>query len=427
MLGLQTIACLHDIPVIRSSTDIVQNVYAKAKDTSVLIRVPCSVAEVVADKSLKIALLVANPFFMPFRGPVRIIDDYAAQKLRQIESKYPAINTPTDEVVNTFNEKTEPVRHVMNSVKGSTTSTIQHGKETVSHVASATVNKATGVAGSVLSFCEAHGSGGQRRDSNQSKGLSGFLLSTIGSLVVYLFQSVQSSLIWFRMLGVFFLLKLKQINDLVLNKMPRKPLLTIVLQRFLIVSGAFLAFFIERIRPDDRTLTELKKTKQQARTSQQPQYFVNRPSLKVDPAVATRQSVVVTKQETVISRPTYVEVLVKPRPDYSNMTDSEELIARLTNGDLPQSTRRAEYDYEQEHSMSDSVRYAPKGDIAQLHEQVNPTDVELLYSRLPADVISTLDDQEPLTVDQQMLHARLIGADLDRQGYAVDEDEEYDE
>ena len=55
--------------MIRSSTDIVQNVYAKAKDTSVLIRVPCSLAEVVADKSLKIAMIVANPFFMPFRGP----------------------------------------------------------------------------------------------------------------------------------------------------------------------------------------------------------------------------------------------------------------------------------------------------------------------------------------------------------------------
>ena len=98
----------------------------------------------------------------------------------------------------------------------------------------------------------------------------------MGSLVNYLFESVQSSLVWFRMLVVFFLLKIKQINDLVLNKMPHKPLLTIVLQRFLIVSGAFLAFFIERIRPDDRTLTELKKTKQQARLSQQPQYFVNR-------------------------------------------------------------------------------------------------------------------------------------------------------
>jgi len=62
---------------------------------------------------------------------VRVIDDYAAQKIRQIESKYPVINTPTEDVVNTFNEKTEPVRNVMNTVKDTTTSTIQHGKETV--------------------------------------------------------------------------------------------------------------------------------------------------------------------------------------------------------------------------------------------------------------------------------------------------------
>jgi len=33
--------------------------------------------------------------------------------------------------VNTLNEKTEPVRNVMNSVKDTTTSTIQQGKDTV--------------------------------------------------------------------------------------------------------------------------------------------------------------------------------------------------------------------------------------------------------------------------------------------------------
>lgn len=64
---------------------------------------------------------------------VRCIDNYAAQKIRQMESKYPVINTPTEDVVNTLNEKAEPVRNVMNSVKDTTTSTIQHGKETVNH------------------------------------------------------------------------------------------------------------------------------------------------------------------------------------------------------------------------------------------------------------------------------------------------------
>lgn len=62
---------------------------------------------------------------------VRSLDGYTAEKIRQIESKYPAITTPTEDVVNSFNEKTEPVRNVMNSVKDTTTSTIQHGKETV--------------------------------------------------------------------------------------------------------------------------------------------------------------------------------------------------------------------------------------------------------------------------------------------------------
>jgi hypothetical protein len=69
--------------------------------------------------------------YIYYNNLVRVIDDYAAQKIRQIESKYPAINTSTEEVVNTFNEKTEPVRHVMNTVKDTTTSTIQHGKNTV--------------------------------------------------------------------------------------------------------------------------------------------------------------------------------------------------------------------------------------------------------------------------------------------------------
>ncbi len=62
---------------------------------------------------------------------VRVIDDFAVGKIRQIEAKYPVINKPTEEVINTFNEKTEPVRNVINTVKDTTTSTIQHGKDTV--------------------------------------------------------------------------------------------------------------------------------------------------------------------------------------------------------------------------------------------------------------------------------------------------------
>ncbi len=115
----------------------------------------------------------------------------------------------------------------------------------------------------------------QRRNSGKSTGLIGFASSTVSSLIDQVFQPVQSSLIWVRMLAVFFLLKSKQINDLVLNKLQQKRVLTAAPQRLLIFVGTFLEYFIGRIRPDDRTLAELKKSQQQNRASQ-PSYFVNR-------------------------------------------------------------------------------------------------------------------------------------------------------
>lgn len=140
--------------VVRSSTSKLQDVYTKAKDKSVLIRLPCSVAETIADKSLQIAATVANPLVKPFRGPgeylpsicflhginrlmcdlARAIDEFAVEKIRQIEAKYPLINTPAEKMMNSLNEKTEPVRHVINTVKDTTTSTIQHGKEKVKFI-----------------------------------------------------------------------------------------------------------------------------------------------------------------------------------------------------------------------------------------------------------------------------------------------------
>ncbi|CAF4716924.1 unnamed protein product, partial [Rotaria sp. Silwood1] len=186
---------------VRSSTNKLHEMYAKAKDTSVLIRLPCTLAETVADKSLKIAVTVANPLVKPLYGLVHVIDDYAVEKLRQIESKYPAINTSTEEVMNTFNEKTESVHHVMNSVKDTTTSTIQHSKESVFHIATSTVHKASDVAGSVFSFCETHVPGIQQLNAGKTTELYEHTCSTVSSLFNYAFHSVQSSLIWSRMLA----------------------------------------------------------------------------------------------------------------------------------------------------------------------------------------------------------------------------------
>jgi len=68
----------------------------------------------------------------------------------------------------------------------------------------------------------------------------------------------QSSLVWFRVLVVFVLLKTKQINDVVLNKIQQKPFSALP-KRLLILVGAFLERLTERVRPDERALAELKK------------------------------------------------------------------------------------------------------------------------------------------------------------------------
>jgi len=98
------------------------------------------------------------------------------------------------------------------------------------------------------------------------------------------------------------------------------------------------------------------------------------------------------------------------------MSDKEELYARLANGDFHQST----YNTDSNIFTTEPVDLVTSGDIAQLHAKLQPTDVERLYSRLPSDIIPDVDNQEELTPDQQKLHARIIGAELERQGYSVD-------
>ena len=68
-------------------------------------------------------------------------------------------------------------------------------------------------------------------------------------------------------------------------------------------------------------------------------------------------------------------------------------------------------------SVDNNHQSPPGNDIDKLHAKIHPTDVELLYARLPSDVISTIDNQETFTEDQQLLHANLISHELERQLY----------
>ncbi|CAF3388069.1 unnamed protein product [Rotaria sp. Silwood1] len=420
MLNFQTLSCLHDIPLVRSSTNKLHDVYAKAKDASVLIRLPCNLAETIADKTLKIALTVANPVVKSLSEPVRVIDNYAAQTIRQIETKYPMINTPTENVVNTFNIKTKPVFNVMNSVKDTTTSTIQHGKDTVSNVATATVNKASNVADSVFSYCEANVPGMERRNTGKRSRISECMSSTVGSLCHHACESVQPSLLWFRMLVATCLLKTKQINDFLLTKMQQQRFLPVLPQRLLIFVSNFLENVTRLIKPKDAKLAEWETTQQRTGFNSLSQFFFNRQNLKPDQSATARKKVVINQPETGVNRPSNFNNIPDSQPDYSNMTDTEELHARLGSHDLCQSN----YNTDNDTWTREPVNRFANNDITQLHSELKPTDVELLYSQLSADILPKVDDQEPLTEDQQELHAKIIGAGLEDQGYLVDENDD---
>ena len=112
-----------------------------------------------------------------------------------------------------------------------------------------------------------------------------------------------------------------------------------------------------------------------------------RTNSKVDPSIKIRQSVV-NNQETTIIR---TNGAPQPSTDYSNLTDAEQLYARLANNDLGSSV----------YNVDDNDEFTPESDdIAQLHAKLNPTDIENLYARLPKNTIHDTDDQEGLNEDE---------------------------
>ncbi|CAF5168716.1 unnamed protein product, partial [Rotaria sp. Silwood1] len=74
-----------------------------------------------------------------------------------------------------------------------------------------------------------------RRNTGKRSSLSECMSSTVGSLFHHACESVQPSLLWFRMLVVTCLLKTKQTNDFLLTKMQQQRFLLVLPQRVLIL------------------------------------------------------------------------------------------------------------------------------------------------------------------------------------------------
>lgn len=152
-------------------------------------------------------------------------------------------------------------------------------------MASVTVNKATDVADSVYTFCETHVPGSKSKQETNRFDPFSIVTETISvprhdfarrttllwerirfqfaSLRQYVDQSIQSMILWFRLYLVLILARIKQTNDSILKNLPEKGFLNVLFQRVFIFIGKTFDYFLHRLRPDDRTMVEITKTKQQ--------------------------------------------------------------------------------------------------------------------------------------------------------------------
>ena len=170
---------------------------------------------------------------------------------------------------------------------------------------------------------------------------------------------------------IYNLLKVKQTNDLILSVTSQIPLLNNFLQRFLILFGATLEHVAERIRPDDRTLSELERRKSK-------KFFTQLPRFESDPSLKSQPDVIGNDQH------------VFPARSYG----ANNLYARLAANAVP-------------------VTVSGNRDIDELRQRIRPTDIVELHGRNGTDVLPGDANDEPLTEDQLELYARVNDNDSD--------------
>ncbi|CAF2160452.1 unnamed protein product [Rotaria magnacalcarata] len=387
MFNFQTLSCLGGIPVIQSSTRAIYGVYTDAKNKSLFIRFPCNLVETIANKSSKIVSNFANSLVEPLRRPVYAIDDFTAEKIRQIESKYTVMKTRSEEVMVALSKKAEHAHHVLNCAKQTTTSTIQHGKQMVAIVASVTVNKVTNVADTVYTFCENHVPGKTThipRDDfcRRTTLLWNRLTSSLDLKIDYVVQSIFFFLKCYQNLIVSLLLKTKLKHDNFINNIKQRAVLFILFKRLFIFTGAILDYVIEHIETHDKR--ETKEQSQLIQQRQQQKQFVCRQTLKPNEFLFPRQTVGISKQDSVTNR---------SKSEEPEVNVEEKINPTLNFNNIHQ-------------PKSPSIEFGPNDDTDKLHDRLEPIDIEFLFSKLPFDNISCREDQESSTDDDEIIHTQ---------------------
>jgi len=92
--GIKTMDKLSEIPVVNSAVITASDYYGKVKETNSLLRTSCNLAEL----SLKTFKYAATPITYLCKKPIESVDSYLSEKVDQIETNYPSITKPTEQL-----------------------------------------------------------------------------------------------------------------------------------------------------------------------------------------------------------------------------------------------------------------------------------------------------------------------------------------
>lgn len=140
--GMKTIDKIADIPVVNTCYTSVTGYYDQIKEKNLILRTSCNLAE-LSFKTMKFA---STPITYVCKKPIESVDHYFSDKVDMIETSYPSIKKPTDQITSAAYTQAKDIYD-----KGNTM--VTNPKETLYNFKNLTVSTAATCGGKVLNSC----------------------------------------------------------------------------------------------------------------------------------------------------------------------------------------------------------------------------------------------------------------------------------
>lgn len=142
LTGLKTIDKIAEIPVVDTALNKVTDMYGQVKDRNALLRTGCNLAEM----SLRTLKFASGPITTLMQRPINSVDTYLSEKVDMIETTYPSITQPADQITSAAYSQAKELYE-------KTTEMYYKPKETLYNFKELTVSTATTCGSRVLDSC----------------------------------------------------------------------------------------------------------------------------------------------------------------------------------------------------------------------------------------------------------------------------------